>query len=83
MARLSIIKKGEFFRSGLRGFPQLPTCCLATHLIGNLSATGGDGAVFLALILELRKPSKQHANQVSQTRSHRTDCQRSKSGPPP
>ena len=49
MLRLSINKKCEFFRRRVEGISSFPACCLATHLIGNLGATGGDGAVFLDL----------------------------------
>ena len=50
MVRLSTNKKCEFFRRQVEEISSIPACCLATHLIGNLGATGGDGAVFLALI---------------------------------
>jgi hypothetical protein len=50
MVRLSINRKCGFFRRQVEGISSIPACCLATHLIGNLGATGGDGAGFLALI---------------------------------
>jgi hypothetical protein len=43
-------QKERVFSQAVEGISSIPACCLATHLIGNLGATGGDGAVFLALI---------------------------------